>query len=150
MKADRTVPANVDEYIADWPAEVRAVLKRIRSTVREAAPEAEESISYGMPAFRLNGPLVYFAAFKNHIGFYPPVSGDERLMRAIAPYANEKGNLRFPLDQAIPYELISRIVKRRVRENAERAAARSVKAKATKARATQVKTKAAKAKATRA
>ena len=150
MKADPRVPANVDEYIADCPAEVRAVLKRIRSTVREAAPEAEESISYGMPAFRLNGPLVYFAAFKNHIGFYPPVSGDERLMRAIAPYANEKGNLRFPLDQPIPYELISRIVKRRVRENAERSAARSVKAKAIKSRATQVKTKAAKAKATRA
>jgi uncharacterized protein YdhG (YjbR/CyaY superfamily) len=86
-----------------------------------------------MPAFRLNGPLVYFAAFKNHIGFYPPVKGDERLMRAIAPYANEKGNLRFPLNQPIPYALIGRIVKARVRENAERATARKAKAKASRA-----------------
>lgn len=131
----RRVPANVDEYIADWPAKVRAILREIRSTIRNAAPEAEETISYGMAAFRLNGPLVYFAAFKNHIGFYPPVSGDERLLRAIAPYANEKGNLRFPLDRPIPYELIRRIVKRRIRENAERAAGRNAKAKAAKSKA---------------
>lgn len=129
MKADDSTPADVDAYIADCPAEVQAILKQIRATIRKAAPAAEETISYGMPAFRLNGPLVYFAAFKNHIGFYPPVHGDERLMRAIAPYANEKGNLRFPLDQRIPYSLISRIVKARIRENAERAAARKAKAK---------------------
>ena len=129
MKADKRVPANIDEYIADCPAEVRPLLKQMRSTIREAAPAAEEMISYGMPTFKLNGPLVYFAAFKNHIGFYPPVKGDERLKRAIAPYANEKGNLRFPLDQRIPYTLIGRIVKARVRENAERVAARKLKAK---------------------
>ena len=124
---------NVDEYIADCPAEVQALLKQVRSTIRKAAPAAEETISYGMPAYRLNGPLVYFAACKNHIGFYPPVKGDERLLRAIAPYANEKGNLRFPLAQQIPYALIGRIVKARIRENAERAAARHRKAKKSRA-----------------
>lgn len=124
---------NVDEYIADCPAEVRALLKQVRSTIRKAAPAAEETISYGMPAYRLNGPLVYFAACKNHIGFYPPVKGDERLMRAIAPYANDKGNLRFSLDQQIPYALIGRIVKARIRDNAERAAGRHRKAQRSRA-----------------
>ena len=127
MKAKK-VSANVDEYIADCPAEVREVLEQVRSAIRKAAPAAEETISYRMPSYRLNGPLVYFAACKNHIGFYPPVKGDERLMQAIAPYANERGNLRFPLDQQIPYALIGRIVKARMRENAERAAARKKKA----------------------
>jgi uncharacterized protein YdhG (YjbR/CyaY superfamily) len=127
VKAKR-VSANVDEYIADCPAEVREVLEQVRSAIREAAPAAEETISYRMPSYRLNGPLVYFAACKNHIGFYPPVKGDERLMQAIAPYANERGNLRFPLDQQIPYALIGRIVKARMRENAERTAARKAKA----------------------
>ena len=129
MKADGRVPTNVDEYIADCPAEVQQVLEQVRLAIRKAAPAAEEMISYRMPAYRLNGPLVYFAACKNHIGFYPPVKGDERLMRAIAPYANERGNLRFPLNQQIPYALIGRIVKARVRENAEQTAARTRKAK---------------------
>ena len=132
MKRDSSL-TNVDEYIADCPAEVQALLKHVRSTIRKAAPKAEETISYGMPAYRLNGPLVYFAACKNHIGFYPPVRGDERLLRAVAPYANEKGNLRFPLDQPIPYALIGRIVKARIRDNAERAAARKRKAKGSRA-----------------
>lgn len=127
MKAKK-VSANVDQYIADCPAEVQEVLEQVRSAIRKAAPAAEETISYRMPSYRLNGPLVYFAACKNHIGFYPPVKGDERLMQAIAPYANERGNLRFPLDQQIPYALIGRIVKARMRENAERAAARKKKA----------------------
>jgi len=129
VKADGRVPTNVDEYIADCPAEVQQVLEQVRLAIRKAAPAAEEMISYRMPAYRLNGPLVYFAACKNHIGFYPPVKGDERLMRAIAPYANERGNLRFPLNQQIPYALIGRIVKARVRENAEQTAARTRKAK---------------------
>jgi uncharacterized protein YdhG (YjbR/CyaY superfamily) len=124
----KKVSANVDQYIADCPAEVQEVLEQVRSAIRKAAPAAEETISYRMPSYRLKGPLVYFAACKNHIGFYPPVKGDERLMQAIAPYANERGNLRFPLDQQIPYALIGRIVKARMRENAERAAARKKKA----------------------
>src|SRR6185295_2024880 len=97
--------------------EVQAILRRIRQVVRSAAPDAEEGISYRMPAFKLNGPLVYFAAFKNHIGFYPPVRGDARLHQAVAPYAGEKGNLRFPLDRPIPYALIARITKVRVKQN---------------------------------
>src|SRR5690242_7870961 len=90
-------PQPIDDYIALFPPEVQAILEKIRLTVRQAAPEAEEIVSYRMPAFRLNGILVYFAAFKNHIGLYPPVRGDAKLEKSIAPYAGEKGNLRFPL-----------------------------------------------------
>ena len=116
-------PATIDEYIAAFPEHVAAILARIRATVRAAAPEAEETISYQMPAFRQNGILIYFAAFKNHIGVYPPVTGDARLENAVAKYAGEKGNLRFPLDRPIPYALIARIVKQRVRQNAGKATA---------------------------
>ena len=90
---------------------MQAILERIRSTIRRAAPGAQETISYQIPAFRLNGVLVYFAAFKKHIGFYPPVRGDAALEKAVSRYAGEKGNLRFPLDEPIPYALIARIVK---------------------------------------
>ena len=92
------------------------------STIRNAAPDARETISYKIPAFTLNGVVVYFAAFKKHIGLYPPVSGDARLEKAISTYAGEKGNLRFPLDQPIPYGLIERIVKLRVKQNLSKAA----------------------------
>ena len=114
-------PHNIDEYIASFPPEIQAILSKIRSTVRQAAPEAEEVISYNIPAFTLNGILVYFAAFKKHIGFYPPVRGDARLEKSISVYAGEKGNLKFPLDQPIPYDLIERIVKLRVKQNASKA-----------------------------
>ena len=97
------VPASIDEYIAASPADVRPILKEIRRRIRAAAPAAEEVISYRMPAFRQGGILVYFAAFKNHIGLFPPVSGDPRLEKALAPYAGPKGNLKFPLDRTIPY-----------------------------------------------
>ena len=117
MATRRVAPKNVDEYIAAYPPEVRAVLERIRSTIRSVAPDAQEGISYQIPAFKLNGALVYFAAFKKHIGLYPPVRGDARLEKAIAPYAGEKGNLRFPLDRPIPFDLIERIVKFRVMQN---------------------------------
>ena len=100
------------------------MLERIRSTIRRAAPDAAETISYRIPAFTLNGALVYFAAFKNHIGFYPPVRGNARLEKAIAPYAGAKGNLKFPLDRPIPYALIERIVKHRVKQNRAKAAAK--------------------------
>ncbi len=110
-------PTSIDAYIAQYPPNVRSILQKIRSTIRRAAPRAEEIISYRMPAFRLHGILVYFAAFKQHIGLYPPVNGDSKLLKAIAPYAGEKGNLRFPLDQPIPYDLIERIVKLRVQQN---------------------------------
>lgn len=106
-------PAGIDEYIATHPPKVRAILRKIRKTIRDAAPEAGETISYGMPAFRMKRMLVYFAAFKHHIGLYPPVRGDARLVKAAAPYANGKGNLRFALDREIPYELIGRVVRDR-------------------------------------
>jgi len=124
MAIDRVTPKSIDEYIAQFPPEVQAVLERIRTTIRSAAPEAQEVISYRIPAFTLNGVLVYFAAFKEHIGLYPPVSGNARLEKAISPYAGEKGNLRFPLDRPMPYSLIEQIVKYRVKQNVAKTAAR--------------------------
>src|SRR5262249_41670716 len=90
------------------------------ATVRAAAPGAEETISYRMPTFTLNGNLIHFAAFKKHVGLFPPVQGDEKLNAELAPYRGEKGNLSFPLDEPIPYALIRRIVKARVKEQRER------------------------------
>jgi len=120
-------PTNIDEYIDAFPPKVQVILERIRRTVRKAAPDAEEIISYRMPAFRQNGILVYFAAFKKHIGLFPPVSGDKAIEKAISVYAGPKGNLQFPLDQPIPYELIGRIVELRVKQSLARAAAKGKK-----------------------
>src|SRR5262245_864477 len=116
------VPNTIADYIAAAAPEARAILKKIRQTIRAAAPEAEEIISYRMPAFRQKGILVYFAAFQEHIGLYPPVNGDPRLEKAVAPFAGEKGNLRFPLDRPIPYGLIARIVKHKLKQNLAKAA----------------------------
>ncbi len=124
MEPNRTAPTTIDEYIAGFSPEVAAILQRVRQVVREAAPLAQEVISYRMPALKQNGVLVYFAAFKNHIGLYPPVSGDTRIEKAVAPYAGEKGNLRFPLDKPIPYDLIARITKLRVKQNLAKAASK--------------------------
>ena len=110
-------PETIDEYNAGFPPEKRAILEKIRTTIRDAAPDAKEVISYRMPTFTQDGVLVHYAAFKNHIGLYPPVSGDAELEAALAPYAGEKGNLRFPLDQPIPYDLIGRIVKHKLKQN---------------------------------
>ena len=123
----RKGPADIDEYIASFPPRVQSILKKIRSTIRKAAPAAEEKISYKVPAFTLNGDLIYFAAFKNHIGLYPPVKGDEELRAEIARYRGGKGNLRFPLDEPIPYVLIGRIVKFRIQEHLAKSAARHAK-----------------------
>jgi uncharacterized protein YdhG (YjbR/CyaY superfamily) len=120
MATDRPTPTNIDEYIAGFSPDVQTILETIRQTIRHAAPDAQETISYRMPAFTLKGILVYFAAFKNHIGLYPPMTGDSKLEKAISPYAGEKGNLKFPLDQPIPYPLIERIVKHRARQNLAR------------------------------
>lgn len=117
MKTKHKIPASIDDYIASFAPDIREVLERIRLTIRRAAPDAQESISYRMPAFKQGGVLVYFAAWKKHIGLYPPVSGNESLKRAVAPYAGEKGNLQFPLDRPIPYGLIKRIVRLRVKQN---------------------------------
>lgn len=123
MDKERAKPATIAEYIALFPPDIQDILQKIRTTIQEAAPEAQEAISYAIPAFRLNGVLVYFAAFKKHIGFYPPVRGDAALEKAVAKYAGEKGNLQFPLDEPIPYRLITRIVKHKVRQNTAKPAA---------------------------
>ena len=120
MKPDPPKPGTIDDYIAGFPPDVQKILRKIRQTIRKAAPDANEVISYRMPAFKRNGILVYFAAFKNHIGLYPPVQGDAELIEAAAPYAGEKGNLRFPLDRPIPYDLIDRIVRLKVRQEMEK------------------------------
>jgi uncharacterized protein YdhG (YjbR/CyaY superfamily) len=125
LRTDNKPPESIDEYIAQCPAEVRPILEKVRATIRKAAPNANEKISYGMPAFALEGNLVYFAAWKEHIGFYPPVPrGDAQLMKDASIYAGPKGNLQFPLNKPIPYLLISRIVRARVQENLQRAEAR--------------------------
>ena len=122
MDTRKAPPTTIDEYIAASAPKAQPILRKIRRTISAAAPDAEEVISYRMPAFRLHGILVYFAAFKHHIGVFPPVSGDAMLEKAIAPYAGPKGNLRFPLDQPIPYALIKRIVLLRVKQDRARVA----------------------------
>lgn len=117
-------PTDIDGYISLFPADVRAVLRDVREAIRRAAPDAEETISYRMPAFRQHGILVYFAAWKKHIGLYPPISGDKAVEKAITRYAGPKRNLQFPLDEPMPLDLIERIVKLRVKQDAEKAEAK--------------------------
>jgi uncharacterized protein YdhG (YjbR/CyaY superfamily) len=121
---DRSTAGSIDEYIAAFPPDIQAILEKIRSVIRKTAPDASEKISYQMPAFNLGGDLIYFAAFKKHIGLYPPVKGDEKLQKALAPYRGEKGNLKFPFGEPIPYGLIERVVKARLEEHLERLAAK--------------------------
>lgn len=116
MQPDRPAPATIDEYIAAFPPKVQAILQKIRATIHKAVPDAEETISYQMPSFKLRVHLVYFGAFKAHIGLYPPVR-DQAFQAEASKYAGEKGNLRFPLDQPIPYTLIGKIVKARAKES---------------------------------
>jgi uncharacterized protein YdhG (YjbR/CyaY superfamily) len=107
----------INDYIKTFPAEIQEILENIRRVIHKAAPEAEETISYQMPAFKLNKVLVYFAAHKNHIGFYPTASGIESFKIELTNYTFSKGAIQFPLDKPIPYDLIENIVKFRVREN---------------------------------
>lgn len=108
---------NIDDYIKEFPPDVQQKLNKVRQVIREAAPEATETISYQMPTFRINGNLVHFAAFKNHIGFYPTPSGITQFKKELDNYKNAKGSVQFPIDQEIPYDLISKIVKFRIKEN---------------------------------
>ena len=110
-------PESIDDYILQCPVEVQEILQKVRETIQGAAPDANEVISYQMPAYRQHGILVYFAAWKKHIGLYPPISGDASIEKAVAKYAGPKGNLQFPLDEPIPYALIKRIVKLRVKQD---------------------------------
>ena len=107
----------IDEYIKMFPADIQIILEQIRQIIRKAAPEAEEVISYQMPAFKQNGILVYFAAHKNHIGFYPTSSGIEAFKKELSCYKGSKGAVQFPLDEPIPFDLVEKIVTFRVKEN---------------------------------
>ena len=127
MRTDQTNPFSIDDYIAGFPPHIRAILEKIRATIRKAAPNAQEAIKYQMPTFTLHGNLVHFAACKNHIGFYPAPSGITQFSRELSIYKSAKGSVQFPLDQPVPYELIGRIVKFRVKENQEKAALKSKK-----------------------
>jgi len=118
---DRKQPQTIDEYIAGFPQDVQEILEKLRLTIRAAAPDAAEKISYQMPTFFLKGNLVHFAAFKNHIGFYPAPTGIEEFEAELSAYVGGKGSVRFPIDQPMPLDLISRIVKFRVKENLEKA-----------------------------
>lgn len=127
MAANKT-PTNVmDAYIANAPKDIQVILEKVRATIRKAAPKAEETINYGIPTFTLEGNLVHFAGFKNHIGFYPTPSGIEKFKKELSIYECAKGSVKFPLDKPVPYALISKIVKFRVKENLERAEAKKNK-----------------------
>lgn len=127
MKPKQPSSVDVDNYISQFPEGVQAILEKLRQTIRRAAPDAHETVSYKMPAFRQGGILVCFAAWKKHVGLYPPIAGDKVLEKAAARYAGPKGNLQFPLDEPIPYDLIARIVKLRVKQEAAKVAAKSRK-----------------------
>ena len=117
MDTPKQTITTIDDYIAMFPADVQAVLEQLRQTIRQAAPDAVEAISYQMPTFKLNGNLVHFAAFKDHYGLYPAPSGITAFAAELAPYIASKGAIQFPKDKPIPFDLITRIVEYRVTEN---------------------------------
>ena len=124
MTTNKTTFKDIDEYIASFPKDTQEMLEKLRMTIREAAPDAEETINYGVPTFTLKGNLVHFAAYKRHIGFYPAPTGIEKFKNELSAYERAKGSVQFPLDRPIPYDLISKIVTFRVKENLERAEAK--------------------------
>jgi uncharacterized protein YdhG (YjbR/CyaY superfamily) len=117
MKAPAKEFKTIDGYIAAFPEDIQRILEELRQAIKDAAPKAEEAISYQMPAFKQNGILVYFAAFKNHIGFFPTSSGVEAFKEDLSGYETSKGTIRFPLDKPIPLDLVNKIVRYRVKEN---------------------------------
>lgn len=128
MSSDQSAPTTIDAYIAAFPAEVQALLEQIRVTIREAAPEGQETISYGMPTFTLNDRyLLYFGAYKKHIGLYPAPTGVAEFQEAVAQYGAGKGTLKFPLDQPMPLDLVRTVVQFRITEQAEQAGAKGKK-----------------------
>lgn len=127
MDTDQATPGTIDEYIAAYPPEIREILEKVRATIREAAPDAQEAMKYRLPTFTLKGNLVHFGAFKKHIGFYPAPSGLEQFREELSAYEGSKGAVRFPLDRPIPYDLIREIVRFRVKENLAKAAAKGKK-----------------------
>ncbi|WP_152396628.1 iron chaperone [Paenibacillus guangzhouensis] len=129
MDGNKITYESIDHYISTFPPEIQEILESIRKVIREAAPDAVEKISYQMPTFAQQGNVVHFAAFKNHIGFYPAPSGIEEFEQELAPYKAGKGTIQFPLEQPIPMELITKIVKFRVAENIAKAERKSAKKK---------------------
>ncbi len=128
MRTNQSTPKNIDEYIADFPQDVQEILEKVRRTIRKAAPGAEEKISYQIPAFALNGRgLISFAAWKKHVALYPAPRGIEQFKKALSVYGSGKSTLKFPLDKPIPFDLISKIVKFRVKRILERAEAKGKK-----------------------
>ncbi|HEY9089682.1 MAG TPA: DUF1801 domain-containing protein [Anaerolineaceae bacterium] len=117
MESKQPLPTTIDEYIAGFPADIQAKLQQMRAVIHAAAPEATEAISYQMPTFRLNGNLVHFAAFKNHIGFYPTPQGIEEFQEELSRYKGAKGSVQFPLSEPIPFDLVTRIVQYRAGQN---------------------------------
>jgi len=119
IEAKKT-PKTIDEYISKFPSNVQEILEKLREAIRASAPGAEEAISYQIPTFKLNGNLVHFAAFKDHIGFFPTSSGKEAFKKELSQYKGGRGTIQFPLDQPIPYDLVRKIVRYRVKENLNR------------------------------
>ena len=117
----------IDQYIGEFPLDVQKRLQQVRATIKKAAPKAEEKIAYGIPTFFLNGNLVHFGGYKNHIGFYPAPAGLQAFAKELAPYLAGKGTAQFPLDKPLPVDLISQIVKFRVKQNLEKAEAKRKK-----------------------
>ena len=117
----------IEQYIAGFSPEIQSLLEELRSVIREEAPEAEETISYQLPTFKLHGNLIHFGAFKNHIGLYPTPSGMEQFREALSAYENAKGSVKFPLNQPLPWDLIREIVRFRVNENLEKARSKARK-----------------------
>lgn len=114
-------PNDIDKYIADFPEDIQEILEELRSVIRKAAPQAEETINYGIPTFALKGNLVHFAAYKNHIGFYPGPSGINAFKKELSVYEGAKGSVKFPINNPLPLSLITKIIKFRVKENLEKA-----------------------------
>ena len=127
MDSSKKSPQTIDEYMANFPAHAQAAMQRLRDLIHEIAPEATEKISYGIPTFVLGQNLVHFAAYKNHIGFYPASSGIAHFEEELKDYETSKGTVRFPLDKPIPYDLVRRITEFRVAENCARAKAKKSK-----------------------
>lgn len=128
---EKTKWNSIDDYISNFPNNIQSILEKIRAVIKKNAPGAIEVISYQMPAFKLEGNLVYFAAHKAHIGFYPTSSGIEMFKKELAGYTTSKGAVQFPLDKPVPYELLEKIVQFRVKENLERAAVKRKKKRTT-------------------
>ncbi len=127
MKIDTNIPKDIDEYIAGFPAEVQAKLRKVRTTIAKAAPRSKEAIKYRLPTFVQNGNLVHFGAFQKHIGVYAMPTGHAKFQRELTAYESGKGSVQFPIDKPIPYALIGQIVKFRVQEDAAKSATRKQK-----------------------